>query len=67
MEVVEAVIGNPAVNLRGCDIVELIPEPSCVSEMTAAKLSQRMISCWGRRAGYPECPATGSQSEVDYE
>ncbi|WP_440995414.1 agmatinase [Arhodomonas sp. SL1] len=67
VEVVEAVIGNPSIDLRGCDIVELIPEPSCVSEMTAAKLSQRMISCWGRHAGYPERPAIGSQSEVDYE
>ncbi|WP_435101305.1 agmatinase [Arhodomonas sp. AD133] len=67
LELVEAVIDNPAVDLRGCDIMELIPEPSCVSDMVAAKLSQKMISRWGLRHGYRERAAGGSQTEVDYE
>ncbi|MFB4204912.1 N(1)-aminopropylagmatine ureohydrolase [wastewater metagenome] len=67
VELVETLIANPRIDLRGCDIVELVPEPSCVSEMVAAKLSQRMISCWGRRQGFHEAPATGSQSEVSYD
>jgi agmatinase len=67
LEIIEAVTLNEAVDLRGADIVELVPEPSCVSDMTAAKLTQKIISGWGRRHGYPQRPETGSQTEVSYE
>lgn len=67
LDVVEAVLGNPQVTVTGCDIVETVPEASCVTDMTAAKLSQKMISAWGLRQGFRERPATGSQTEIDYE
>jgi agmatinase len=67
LEIIEVVTLNEAVDLRGADILELVPEPSCVSDMTAAKLTQKIISGWGRRHGYPQRPETGSQTEVSYE
>lgn len=66
VELVEACAGNPGIDLRGADIVELIPDPTCVTDMVAAKLSQRIISCWGRARGHDRGPQTGSQTEVDY-
>lgn len=67
LEIVETVIGNHRVCIAGCDIVEMIPEPSCVTDMVAAKLSQKMLSTWGLKHGYARAPKTGSQTEVDYE
>ncbi len=67
LAIVEAVMGNANVRIAGCDIVEMIPEASCVTDMIAAKLSQKMISNWGRCQGFPVRPADGSQAEVDYE
>lgn len=66
VEIVETCIGNPAVDLRGADIVELIPDPTCVTDMAAARLSQRIIACWGKAQGHDRRPETGSQMEVDY-
>lgn len=67
LDIVETVIGNDGVQIAGCDIVEMIPEPSCVTDMIAAKLSQKIISTWGVKHGYPQRPAAGSQAEVEYE
>lgn len=66
MDVLEAALLNPRVDLRGADVVELVPEPSRVSDMTAAKLTQKIISLWGWSRGYAASPETGSQLEVDY-
>lgn len=65
--IVETVIGNPNVTITGCDIVEMIPEANCVTDMIAAKLSQKLISCWGLKHGYHQRQADGSQTEIDYE
>ncbi|MGD8430211.1 MAG: agmatinase [Ectothiorhodospiraceae bacterium] len=67
LAVIESCVLNAQVDLRGCDIVEMIPEPSCVSDMTAAKLSQKIVSCWGKRNGFDARPETGSQTEVSYQ
>lgn len=67
LEIIEAVLLNRSVSLRGADVVELVPESSCVADMHAAKLTQRIISCYGLRQGYPERPPTGSQTEVSYQ
>lgn len=66
VDLVESCVGNPRVDLRGADIVELIPDPTCVTDMVAAKLSQRIIACWGRARGHDRGLQTGSQTEVDY-
>jgi agmatinase len=67
LAIVEAVMGNPNARVAGCDIVEMIPESSCATDMIAAKLSQKMISNWGLCQGFHHRPANGSQTEVDYE
>jgi agmatinase len=67
VEVVEAVAGNRHADLRGVDIVELIPDASSVSDTVAAKLMQKIISFWGRSRGLHERPMNGGQSRVAYE
>ncbi|TPW18593.1 MAG: Arginase [Halothiobacillaceae bacterium] len=62
LDIVEALLYNPNIELRGADIVELAPEASCVSAMTAAKLMQKIISHWGKSKGYDQRPQAGSQA-----
>lgn len=65
LDIFEAVLGRPELDVRGVDIVELVPEPSAVSAVTAAKLVQKAISFWAHARGYAERPAnTGSQSQM---
>jgi len=66
IDILEAVIYNRNINLRGLDLVELTPEPTRVSEITAAKLIQKAISFWGKAHKYDQKPKSGSQSHVDY-
>ncbi|MGK2907482.1 MAG: agmatinase [Desulfuromonadales bacterium] len=67
IEVLEALFAGNQVNVRGVDLVELVPEPSRVSEMTAAKLLLKIISFWGRAKGFNLQPQTGSQMQITYE
>jgi agmatinase len=67
IEVLEALFSRKKIDLRGVDVVELVPEPSRVSEMTAAKLLLKIISFWGSANGYHSQPQTGSQMQIDYE
>ncbi len=54
-------------DIRGIDIVELIPEETQVSQVTAAKLLQKVISYWGTRQGFANRPKVGSQSGIEVE
>lgn len=67
IEVLEALFSRQRIDLRGVDIVELVPEPSRVSEMTAVKLLLKIISFWGAAKGYQSKPQNGSQTLIDYE
>jgi agmatinase len=67
VEVLANLMGNPAVELRGVDILELVPEPSRVSDLLAAKLVQKCISFWGKAKGFDHRPRRGSQVGVDDE
>ncbi len=67
LDILECLTENPDINLRGTDIVELIPEENCVSDMLAAKLVQKMISYWGKAMGVDKKPANGSQQGTDDE
>lgn len=67
IELLEALFSRKAIDLRGVDLVELVPEPSRVSEMTAAKLLLKIISFWGIANGHDQTPPTGSQTQMDYE
>jgi len=61
LDIIQILMRNENIDLRGVDIVELVPEPSHVSEMVAAKLLQKCISYWGKARGYDKRPAQGSQ------
>ena len=62
-----AVTRAHAPRLRGVDIVELVPDPTGVTPITAAKLLQTVISVWGKAMGYETRPETGAQSRIAYE
>lgn len=67
IEVLEALFSRRSIDLRGVDLVELVPEASRVSEMTAAKLLLKIISFWGSAKGFNLKPQTGSQMQINYE
>ena len=67
LDTLQALFSRPDLDLRGVDLVELVPEPSRVSEMVAAKLLQKIISFWGIANGYRQKPLTGSQLQVKYD
>ncbi len=65
LDILEKLIGNTSIDLRGADILELIPEPSQVSQTVAAKLLQKIISLWAHpRIEDFEHPQ-GAQMQVD--
>lgn len=67
IEILHVLFKNPAANICGMDVVEVIPETNQVSQLTAAKLVQKAISLWGKRHGYDQAPKHGAQNEVFYE
>lgn len=67
IEIIEALFAKTNIDLRGVDIVELVPEPSRVSDMTAAKLLMKIVSFWGKANGFDARPQAGSQMQIDYE
>ena len=67
IELLESLFSREKIDLRGVDIVELVPESSRVSEMTAAKLILKIISFWGCGNGFNLRPQEGSQMQVNYE
>ncbi|MDG5466719.1 agmatinase [Deltaproteobacteria bacterium IMCC39524] len=67
IEVLETLFSKKEIDLRGVDMVEIVPEPSRVSEMTAAKLLLKIISFWGCAKEFNLKPEVGNQSQMDYE
>ena len=67
LDIVETLMANAQITLRGIDIVELVPEPSRVSDMMVAKLVQKCISHWGKARRFDLRAATGSQLGVEDE
>ena len=67
IEVLETLFSRKEIDLRGVDMVEIVPEPSRVSEMTAAKLLLKIISFWGCAKGFNLKPEIGNQTQMDYE
>lgn len=67
IEVLESLFSRKEIDLRGVDMVEIVPEPSRVSEMTAAKLLLKVISFWGCAKGFNLKPEVGSQTLMEYE
>ncbi len=67
VDILEVLIFNAKIELKGVDIVELVPEASNVSQIVAAKLMQKIISFWGKAKGYETKEKKGSQMGVVYE
>jgi len=67
LEILETVIKNPYIAFKGMDIVELIPEPSLVSDMTGAKIIQKSISFWGKLHKFDLRQQRGAQTRIEYE
>lgn len=67
VEILMTVMQNDSIDLCGVDILELVPDASRVSDMSAAKLVQKCFSYWGWARGYPQRPADGSQIGVEDE
>ena len=66
-DILEALFTNIKINVKGVDMVELIPEESTVSQTFAAKLLQKIISYWGKSQGFDKREEKGSQMQVEYE
>jgi agmatinase len=67
IELLESLFSRKQIDLCGVDVVEIVPEPSRVSEMTAAKLLLKIISFWGSTQGFNLKPQNGSQTQVEYD
>ncbi len=67
IEVLESLFSRKKIDLRGVDVVELVPETSRVSEMTTAKLLLKIISFWGSANEFGLKPQNGSQMQIGYE
>lgn len=66
-DILEALFLKSNANVKGVDIVELIPEESNVSQLFAAKFLQKVISYWGKSEGYDTKEQIGAQMQVKYE
>jgi agmatinase len=67
VEIIETLMGNEQADIRGVDILELVPETSRVSDMMGAKLVQKCFSFWGKAQGFHKGPPEGSQVGVEDE
>lgn len=67
LDTFEALFFNPKVEIIGVDILELVPEPTNVSQVFAAKLLQKIISFWGKANAFDAKPMSGAQMQVEYD
>jgi agmatinase len=66
-DILEALFLKSKADVRGVDMVELIPEESGVSQLFAAKLLQKIISYWGVSKGFDKKEPKGAQMRMEYE
>jgi len=66
-DILEALFLDSNAVIKGVDMVELVPEPSTVSQTFAANLLQKIISYWGKSQGFDKREMCGSQMKVSYE
>lgn len=65
--ILQTLFSNNKINLRGVDIVEMIPDDFSISQTFAAKLLQKIISHWGKSKNFDNKEMAGSQMLVEYE
>ena len=66
-DILAALFLDSKAEIKGVDMVELIPEESQVSQLFAAKLLQKIISYWGKSQGFESRAKEGAQMQVEYE
>ena len=66
LEILEAIFLESKAQIKGVDIVELVPEASQVSQVFAAKMMQKIISFWGKSKGFDTKDMKGAQMKVSY-
>jgi agmatinase len=66
LEILETLFTHPGLDIRGMDIVELIPDPNEVSQTVAAKLMQKAISNWAYQRYEYFRDRQGAQLEIEY-
>ena len=66
-DILRALLLESNTELKGVDMVELIPEESNVSQLFGAKLLQKIISYWGKSQGFDRQKPRGAQMQVKYE
>ena len=64
VEIVETLMNNQKIDIRGIDILELVPEHSRVSDLVAATLLKTCISFWGKARRFDQRPVQSSQTGV---
>ncbi len=67
IEILEALFLDSSTKIAGVDILELVPEPTNVSQVFAAKLLQKIISFWGKANAFDSRPMNGAQMQVAYQ
>lgn len=66
-DILKALFLDSKAEIKGLDMVELIPESSTVSQAFSAKLLQKIISYWGKSQGFDKGTINGAQMQVEYE
>ena len=66
LDILEALFLKSSARVTGVDLLELVPEPSNVSQVFAAKLLQKIISFWGKAKAFDSKTMTGAQMQVEY-
>ncbi|MEM1371492.1 MAG: arginase family protein [Pseudomonadota bacterium] len=61
------IFNAPEADVKGLDVVEMIPDPLGVSQTAAAKLVFKCISLWGYANTLHHLPKAGSQTRVTWE
>ncbi|WP_456380960.1 arginase family protein [Hydrogenimonas sp.] len=67
LDCLKALLMNGKTDIRGVDLVEMVPDPMRISQVTAAKIVQKTVSYWGVCREYHKIPQRGSQMSVEYE
>ncbi len=67
VRILQKIFENKHINIKGADIVELIPESSKVSQIVGAKIMQKLFSFWGIKNGFDKKKKNGSQMKVDFQ
>ncbi len=67
LRILKAIFKNKNANILGADLVELVPESSKMSQVTAAKIMQKIFSYYGASKNFHKKAQRGSQIKTEFE